>query len=128
MNLNNITWQSMDDILETRNENGHLKANILFSEEGTLPGVEEMDGFKRVLCFVKGKVRGSNIHRTEVLLTEENNYSEVHPIGQIGGEYEVVGLDTERVRYSLGENGITISKSSNLTTPGTYTTVFAFVG
>ena len=127
-NLQDITWQSMDDVLETRNENGHLTANILFTE-GT-PTIEDMDGFKRVLCFVKGKVRGgiSNIGRTEVFLTEENNYSEIHSAGNIVGEYEMVGLDTELIGFSLDENGVTISKSPYLTSPGTYTTTFAFFG
>ena len=117
----------MDDVLETRNENGHLTANILFTE-GT-PTIEEMDGFKRVLCFVKGKVTGgvAKINRTEVLLTEENSYSEKHP-QTVGGDYEVIGLDAGRVRFDLGENEITISKSSSLTASGTYNTVFAFVG
>ena len=110
-------------------------ANILFPEEGKIPGIEEMDGFKRVLCFMQGKMHGgtddggiADINRTEVLLTEENNYSEVCPAGKIGGDYEVIGLDTERVRVDLSEAGITISRSPNLTAPGTYNTVFAFVG
>jgi hypothetical protein len=96
-----------------------------------------MGTFKRVLFLAKGKVTGgtddendipANINRTRVFLTEENGYSEVHSVGRIGGDYEVIGLNTERVRFSMGEDGITISKSPNLTTPGTYNTVFAFVG
>jgi len=127
-NLQAITWQSMDDVLETRNVNGHLKANILFTED--TPTVDQMDGFKRVLCFVKGNMRGgmSNIGRTEVFLTEDNHYSEVHHAGNIGGDYEVVGLEAERVRFSVDTDGITLSKSPTLTVPGTYNTVFAFVG
>jgi len=118
----------MDDVLEARNVNGHLEANILFADQ--IPTVEEMKGFEKVLCFIKGKVIGetSNVHRMKVVLTEENHYSEVQLLGTMDGDYEVVGLETERVRYSLGEEGITVSKSPNLTTPGTYNTAFAFVG
>jgi len=129
MNLQDITWQSMDDVLETRNENGHLKANILFTE-GT-PTIEEMDGFQRVLCFVKGKVTGgtAKINRTKVVLNEENNYIEVHPIRELDGDYETIGIDTSRIKTPvLGEGTITIEKSTSLTTPGTYTTTFAFFG
>ena len=73
-NLQEITWQSMDDVLEARNENRHLTANVLVLDRE--PTVEDMDGFDRVLCFVKGKIGGSggDIHRTEVFLNAENNY------------------------------------------------------
>ena len=141
------TWGSIDDVLESiYDENGHLVANISFEE----PTLANMGTFKRVLFLTKGRVTGgtgdcdcdgddgggtgdendipANINRTEVFLTEENGYSEVHSVGRIGGDYEVIGLNTERVRFSMGEDGITISKSPNLTTPGTYNTVFAFVG
>ena len=114
----------MDDVLESRyDENGNLVANISFEE----PTRENMGEFKRMLFIVRGKVRGGNIHRTEVLLTEENDYSEVLPVA-ITGNYETIGLDTERIRVDLGEAEITLSKSPNLTTPGTYNTVVAFVG
>ena len=126
--LENVTWQSMDDVLVARNENGHLEAPISFAE----PTVENMGGFDRVLFFVKGKITGGtgggDFRRTEVSLTEENNYSETHPIEAIEGEYKEIGVDTEMVKFTLGENGITISKYQYLTTPGTYNTVFAFVG
>ena len=120
----------MDDILETRNENGHLVANILFPEAGTTPTVEDMDGFQRVLCFAKGKMTGNTakINRTEVVLTEENNYVETQPLRELEGDYEVIGLNTDWIRYSLEEESITISKVTNFTTPGTYKTAFAFFG
>ena len=116
-NLQDITWQSLDDVLEARNEDGHLKANILFTED--TPTIGDMDGFQRVLCFMKGKtVVGGSVNRTEVFLNEENGYSEVHPSGKISGktagEYEVIGLDIAMVNYSLGEDTITIKKSPSL--------------
>ena len=127
-NLQNISWGSIDDILEGRNENGHLKANILFPDH--TPTIDDMDGFDRILCFMRGKVTGGtgSIGRTEVLLTEENGYSEIHPAEKLDEEYETIGLDTTKVGISMNEGEITFSKSSSLTTPGTYKTEFAFFG
>ena len=122
----------MDDVLEARNENGHLKANILFTEEGQNLTVEDMDGFERILCFHKGKMIGggtANIRRTEVVLTEENDYTETHPLRELEGEYETIGLHTEWIKPPvLGDGTITIEKAANLTTPGTYKTAFGFFG
>jgi len=126
--LQNITWQSQDDVLETKNENGHLTANIGFVDHH--PTLEDMGDFDRVLFFKTGKRTDgiSNINRTHVVLTAENNYTQAEPLGRIAGEYDVIGLNENLVRYTFGENGITISKSPNLTTPGEYSTILGFVG
>ena len=125
--LEHVTWQSMDDVLVARNENGHLEAPISFAE----PTIENMGKFDRVLFLVKGKIGsggGGDIKRTEVLLTEENNYSETLPMGELEEEYDVIGVDPEWITTSLGPGGLTVSKYQWLTDPGTYNTVFAFVG
>lgn len=120
----------MDDVLTTRNENGHLEANILFLDRQ--PTVEDMDGFDRILCFVKGKMTGGggggDIQRTEVFLNEENNYTEAHSAGKIDGDYDIIGQDAEKVNVSIDSETMTFTKSSSLTSPGTYTHVFAIVG
>ena len=126
--LQEITWQSMDGVLETRNVNGHLEANMLCLDRK--PTVEDMDGFDRVLCFVKGKIGGSggDIQRTEVFLTEENNYTETFPAGRIEGEYEVIGRNAEMVNFAIASETLTFTKPSNLESPGTYNHIFAVIG
>ena len=118
----------MDDVLECKNIGGDMVANIQFIDRA--PELEDLGQFDRVLFFVEGKIKGGigNIRRTEVLLNEENNYQDLHPSHRIVGVFEEAGYDTSRFQYSLDKDGITFTKSAQLTAPGTYETVFALIG
>ena len=118
----------MDDVLKSRNDGGDLVANIQFIDRQ--PELEDLGQFDRVLFFVTGKVKGgiNNIHRTEVLLNEENGYKDLHPSGRIAGVFEEAGYHPSLFRYSLSEDGIMFSKSTQLSTPGTYEVVFVLIG
>ena len=118
----------MDDVLECKNIGGDMVANIQFIDR--TPELEDLGQFDRVLFFVTGKIKGGigNIRRTEVLLNEENDYQDLHPAHRIVGVFEEAGYDTSRFRYSLDKDGITFSKSTQLSAPGTYETVFALIG
>jgi len=131
--LTSPTWSSLCDTLESRNEEGTLTANILFSEQ--LPGIDDMGEFSRVLCLVKGKMRGGDglayINLEEVRLNEGNNYTATAPLGKIATSengWREVGLDTSRVRYTIGEEAITIRRADSLTAPGDYVSLFAILG
>jgi len=126
--LTSTTWSSLCDTLESRNEEGTLTANIAILNRE--PTSDDMGDFDRMLVFVTGKVRGgmSNINRTKVLLTEENNYTEIHPGGRIEHPFEETDINSQWVRYQLIPEGIRISKADALTAPGTYTTIFALIG
>lgn len=118
----------MDDVLQGRNVDGNIEANILFLDRE--PTVDDMGGFDRVLCFVKGKVTGgtSAINYTEVVLNEANDYTELLPFGKIDGEYDEAIDPANRVIYALESEGIRISKHSSLTAPGTYQAILALLG
>jgi hypothetical protein len=126
--LHNATWQSMDDVLQGKNESGHLIAPILFKD--SLPAIEDLQDFEKVLVFVTGKVKGgvNDVRQTEVLLNEENGYTEHLPLGRSGGDFTETDIDSARVRYLLEAEGIRITKADALTQPGIYQTVFALVG
>ena len=126
--LENITWQSVCDTLQSKNVEGHLTANMSCIDRE--PTEEDMGEFDRVLFFVTGKISGGtgNINRTRVFLTEENDYTEVLPFGRSEEPFEETDINSQWVQYQLVPEGIRISKAASLTAPGTYTTVFALIG
>ena len=93
-NIADITLQSMDGTLVSRNEQGHLTEPMLFLNREPVP--EDAQDWDRVLIFVDGKTR-STIAPTTLVLFEENGFSQSLDI-QTGGEWSISGVNTSLIR------------------------------
>jgi hypothetical protein len=130
MMTNSTTWQTMDDVLEAKNDGGQLIAPILF-KDGSLPTLEEMEGlmqgFDRVLVFETGERTGvwGNARVTRVLIHHSTpDHSVTVPI-DLRGEYEVVGVNAD-LNYIIEGDQITIFQPHFA--HRRYTTLLGFFG
>jgi len=95
-NIADITLQSMDGTLVSRNEQGHLTEPMLFLDREPVP--EDAQDFDCVLVFVDGKTR-STITPTTLVLFEENEYFQSLHI-QTGGEWSISDVDHSLIRVT----------------------------
>jgi len=95
-NIADITLQSMDGTLVSRNEQGHLTEPMLFLDREPVP--EDAQDWDCVLVFVDGKTR-STITPTTLVLFEENEYFQSLNI-QTGGEWSISDVDHSMIRVA----------------------------
>ena len=93
-NIADITLQSMDGTLVSRNEQGHLTEPMLFLDREPVP--EDAQDWDCVLVFVDGKTR-STITPTTLVLFEENDFFQSLHI-QTGGEWSISDVDHSLIR------------------------------
>ena len=127
-NLQDITLQSSDGVLEATNEAGHLTYPMLFLNRQPTP--DDAKGWNRVLVFVDGN--GSlRVSPAAIELNEENNYFQSLYI-QAEGKWSISGVVEEYIQLEsssgqmegVGNARIDITKAPTLTVPGGYSCFF----
>jgi hypothetical protein len=113
LNPENISLQSLDDLLAARNEQGHLTAPMLFLDREAVP--DDAEDFGAVLVFSDGKTRAV-IDSTILVLHKGNDYTQTLGI-ETGGTWTLseinenyVFIDPEQ-REGFGDVQIDVSRA-----------------
>jgi hypothetical protein len=127
-NLQDITLQSADSVLQATNDAGRLIYPMLHLNRQPIP--EDARGWDRVLVFVDGN--GSlRISPAAIELNEANNYFQSLYI-EAEGKWSISGVIEEYIRLEsssgqlegVGNARIDITKAPTLTIPGGYSCFF----
>lgn len=127
-NLQDITLQSADGVLQATNDAGHLVYPMLHLNRQ--PTLEDAQGWDRVLVFVDGD--GSlRVSPAAIELNEENNYFQSLYI-EAEGKWTITGVVAEYIQLEsssgqmegVGNARIDIIKATSLTTRGEYSCFF----
>lgn len=123
-----VSLQSMDDVLVARNEQGHLIAPLLFLNREAVPEDAEDWDFSAVLVFSDGKTRAT-IGSTVLILYKGNGFTQTLEI-ETGGAWSISGvkenllyIDPEQ-REGTGNAQIGVHRAPTLDVPGFYSTEF----
>jgi hypothetical protein len=116
INPQDISLQSMDDILVAENEQGHLTAPLLFLQREAVP--DDAEDFESVLVFSDGKTRAV-IDSTILVLHKGNGWTQSLGI-ETGGAWTISGINEDYIwidpefREGVGDIQIDVQRASSL--------------
>ena len=116
INPQDISLQSMDDLLVAENEQGHLIAPLLFLQREA--GPDDAEDFESVLVFSDGKTRAV-IDSTILVLHNGNGWTQSLGI-ETGGAWTISGINEDYVwidpefRKGVGDIQIDVQRGSSL--------------
>jgi len=126
INPQDVSLQTIDDVLVARNEQGHLTAPLLFLNREAVP--EDAEDWDAVLIFSDGKTRAT-IDSTIIILHKGNGFTQVLEI-ETGGAWSISGVNENLVsidpdqREGTGNVQIGVQKTPSFDVPGFSSCVF----
>ena len=120
INPQDVSLQSIDDVLVARNEQGHLTVPLLFLNREAVP--EDAEDWDAVLVFSDGKTRAT-IDSTVIILHKGNDFNQMLEI-ETGGAWSISGVNENLVSIDpdqmqgTGNALISVQKTPTFDVPG----------